>query len=79
MANDATIHAWIVILQIHDSDLEGDRLELEARIKVAVSEVAGTHPRKTAWHEADRAFRALGFGPLMDRPDARVSLSLSLA
>jgi hypothetical protein len=74
----ASPETWTAFLQAHDCNLDGDRLDLEVRIKISVTRVDGELPRQTATDEALRSFAAIGLGPILDRPDIRISLSVSL-
>jgi hypothetical protein len=68
---------WRATLIVHDRDLAGDRLDAEVSLTVEVP-VTGNR-REAAGAAARAAFRAAGFGPVMDRPEARVTVTVSAA
>lgn len=69
---------WAITLNVHDCDLEGDRLEVHATAVIVADDIEGQHPRVTMARYAEAHFRDLGFWRAMDRPDARVSVTGSL-
>jgi hypothetical protein len=70
------IRRYVASLIVHDTNLAGDRLNAELSLELDVK-VEPTGHRQAAWAAANQAFRDIGLGPIMDRPTARVDISVS--